>query len=349
MYSIIVSGDKVRKYFNPSTISPKIVKLNDRNQEMRNRQNVLCTEYVTSKHLDKVSKDGNKYRMLQFPVTNWATPIQVYQELSRSDADHVNNMKRFLNFNTCTLFMHDGTTDDACRINGFHLHILLQNDSSDTIKTKICKVANVKTAKIVKHKEVYMHMLTAPRVFMGVNNIEFKNRLLGVYLRDSELPLLKNQLTDIEMAAQVTLNQDDELQSEEESSDSEEGAASAFYGLLGMTHGKRKRKPAPTSPEAPVLSMYYMDPADFRSKARDPPSETASLNDIIRGGSEISRQKPSKSSLNIDTAKTLMTKYNRLTSDELFVAICRGGDEDDIFKTAESTPLCWQSLPLCSG
>jgi len=346
MYSVIISGDKVKKYFNPSTISPKIVKLNERNQEMRNRQNILCTEYVSNKHLDKVSKDGNKYRMLQFTVTNWATPIQTYQEMSKNDAEHVNTLKRFLNKNICALFMHDGTTDDAGRINGFHIHVLTQNDSSNhlyrnnnwrTIRNKVSKIAVVKTAKIVRHKEFYIHMLTGPRVFMGVNNLEFKNRLLGVYLRDSELALFKHQLTDIEMAAQITLNQADELQSENESEESEEGAASAFYGMLGMTKGKRKR-PAET-PDAPILSMYYMDPADYKSRPKDPPSATLSINDIMRGETALQRQKPSRSSINIDAAKNLMTKYNRLTSDELFVAICRGGDATDIFQIEQLRAL----------
>ncbi|KAH3853036.1 hypothetical protein DPMN_095559 [Dreissena polymorpha] len=158
---------------------------------------------------------------------------------------------------------------------------------------------------------------------MGVNNLEFKNCLLGVYLRDSELSLMKNQLPDIEMAAMVTLNQEDELMSEPESTDSEEGAASAFYQMLGMTRGKRKREPSAT-PQPPVLNMYYMDPADFRGGKKTPSASVMSLDDIMKGSNEVVRHKPSKSSINIDTAKSLMTKYNRLTSDNLFVAICRG-------------------------
>ncbi|KAH3773954.1 hypothetical protein DPMN_175325 [Dreissena polymorpha] len=284
--------------------------------------------------------------MLQFAVTNWATPIATYQKLSKTDAEYVNHLKRFLNNNICALLMHDGTTDDACRINGFHLHILVQNDTSNhlcrnnhwrTIRGKISKIYKVKTARIVRHKEFYMHMLSAPRVFMGVNNLEFKNRLLGVYLRDSELALFKHQLTDIEMAAQMTLNQVDELESENESDDSEEGAANAFIGLLGRPQAKRKRRSV--TPEAPVLSMYYMDPADYKSRAREPPSATLSLEDINRGETAPQRQRPSKSSINIDNAKNLMTKYNRLSSDELFVAICRGGDATDIFQIEQLRAL----------
>ncbi|KAH3853035.1 hypothetical protein DPMN_095558 [Dreissena polymorpha] len=99
--------------------------------------------------------------MLQFPVTNWATPMATYQEFNRADAEIVNTLKRFLNFNICALFMHDGTIDDACKINGFHLHVLVQNETDDHlchnnkwrhIKQKLQKVSKIKTAKIVRHK-----------------------------------------------------------------------------------------------------------------------------------------------------------------------------------------------------
>ncbi|KAH3831492.1 hypothetical protein DPMN_104760 [Dreissena polymorpha] len=219
MYSVIISGDQVKQYFNPSTLAPKIVKLTERGQEMRNRSNVLMTEYVTSAHLDKVSKDNNKYRMLQWPVTNWATPIGIYHNLTRADAEKVNTLKRILNYNNCALIMHDGTSDDACRINGFHVHLIVQNDTDQhlckgtrwrTARSKLLKFCTVKTAKIVEHKDFFRHIFTPPRVFMGANNIELKNRLLTVYLREKELQLYKQQLKDIELAAQLTLLQADE-------------------------------------------------------------------------------------------------------------------------------------------
>ncbi|KAH3697583.1 hypothetical protein DPMN_085086 [Dreissena polymorpha] len=349
-YSIILSGEKVRKYYNPSTLCPKIVKLDEKGREVRNRSNILCTEYVTNKHFDKVSKDGNKYRMLQFPVTNWATPMSTYQDFGRADAEQVNVLERFLNFNNTALFMHDGTVDDACRINGFHVHILVQNESDEHLcrnnkwrltRQKLQKVCDVKTAKIVKHKEFFIHMMTPPRVFMGVNNVEFKNRLLAVYIRDSERALYKSRLPDIQMAAEITLNQEDELRDEPEDRE-EEGCASGFYDLLGMTTGKRKRTTSePQKPSAPIRNLYNVDPSEFRNLSTPQASQASSvtINDILRGGTQESRKKPSKSSINIDTAKQLMTKYNRLTSDDLFVAICRSGHEDDIFKIEQLLAL----------
>ncbi|KAH3850159.1 hypothetical protein DPMN_092565 [Dreissena polymorpha] len=128
-------------------------------------------------------------------------------------------------------------------------------------------------------------MMTPPRVFMGVNNIEFKNRLLSVYLRDSELSLYKNKLPDIEMAAQMTLNQEDELMSEKEESGDEEGCASAFYNLLGMQPSKRKRQDSAESHEGPVRNLYNIDPADFRQMPTPQPTgSTLTINDIMRGG-----------------------------------------------------------------
>lgn len=135
MYSVIIYGEYVKEVFNPQTLCPKIVKLNDRKQEIRNRQNILCTEYVTAEHLEEKGKAGNKYRMLQFTVTNWATPIATYQKLTREKAEIINHFKQYINNNVCAVFMHDGNIDDACQIYGLHIHLLTQNEST----SHLCK------------------------------------------------------------------------------------------------------------------------------------------------------------------------------------------------------------------
>ncbi|KAH3859678.1 hypothetical protein DPMN_102498 [Dreissena polymorpha] len=312
------------------------------------------TEYVTGKHLEKVSKDNNKYRMLQWPVTNWATPIGTYQNLTRVDAEKINTLKRILNYNNCALIMHDGESDDACRINGFHIHFLVQNDNDAHLcklsrwriaRAKLQKFCTVKTAKIVEHKDFYRHILTPPRVFMGANNVELKNRLLTVYLREQELQLYKQQLPELQLAAQLTLLQADETMSEVEESE-EEGASSTFYTMLGMQPNKRKRRePEEEEPyltrNDPHQNLYHVDPADFLAQPspRARPTATASLEDIMKGAHAEPKMKPSRSSINIETCRQLMRKYNRSASDELYVAICRKGNDKDIFEIEQLRAL----------
>ncbi|KAH3738862.1 hypothetical protein DPMN_045505 [Dreissena polymorpha] len=364
MYSVIISGEQVKQFFNPSTLAPKILKLSERGAEMRNRSNILMTEYVTKEHLEKVSKDNNKYRMLQWPVTNWATPIGTYHNLSRGDADKVNTLKRVLNYNNCALVMHDGTSDDACRINGFHIHLIIQNENDNhlckgsrwrTARSKLMKFCTVKTAKIVMHKDFFRHIMTPPRLFMGANNVELKNRMQSVFLREQELVLYRNQLRDIELAAQLTLLQADETLSEKESSD-EEGASSAFYGLLGMQPNRKRRQNFTDEDpifvpglmrQEPVKSLYNVDPSDFLAQPTPPrtratPTHTLSLDDITRGVHEPAK-KPSRSSINIETCRHLMKKYNRCASDELYVAICRKGNEQDVFDIEQLRALPYGS------
>ncbi|KAH3831491.1 hypothetical protein DPMN_104759 [Dreissena polymorpha] len=118
-----------------------------------------------------------------------------------------------------------------------------------------------------------------------------------------------------------------------------------------MQPSKRKRHetdedPGPSRREEPARCLYNMDPSDFLAQptpTRTRPTHTLSLEDIMKGANHEPMKKPSRSSINIETCRFLMKKYNRSASDELYVAICRKGNEQDIFDIEQLRALPYGS------
>lgn len=115
---------------------------------------------------------------MQLPMLRFSTP-QVSMPSDKDDKAACNVLKNFLNQHHCAIFWHNGTSDDECKVNGLHLHILMKNQEilSDhicrnnkfrTFRKKAMKAgAIVKTQVSKDNNRLIRHMHCKPRQFAG--------------------------------------------------------------------------------------------------------------------------------------------------------------------------------------
>ncbi|KAL4217968.1 hypothetical protein ACF0H5_022706 [Mactra antiquata] len=263
-----------------------------------------------------------------------------------SEKTPLNAIKQFCNEHPCTIFWHNGTTDDACKVNGFHMHIIVYNkgnlwhDSSWRTCRKKLTNANV-TVRVQKVKSlpaILNHLQQSPRILVGCNNV----KLCAALIR------YKDYKADYDIADQF---QGDEHVSESAADDN--GQSSFLSDMMGWKEQSAVSNDDDNDSDHEIsISDYIMN------LAQKPDSPTTSFEDICRDKKpkdpkekdESKKMLPATKGLQkMDVLRSLISKYDRHTQHELLTSIIKAGDKDDLtnWRTLKCSPqfvLVWNQV-----
>lgn len=119
-------------------------------------------------------------------VVKWTTKMDILNQLDANEKAICNSLKAFLTKNQSAIFYHNANTDQCAQFGGPHLHIVIESEKTANGKNRqLFDITQYKNLKLkVQHAGGYMkcqgvknidavlkHFNTAPRIFMGTNNM----------------------------------------------------------------------------------------------------------------------------------------------------------------------------------
>lgn len=162
LYSVIISD--LQGIISPRTVQPRVYVLKDGNAQW-GQKGTPYSMYANETHYN------NNIR--NYPIYNYATPMDFYNQIKDQDKIPVNLLKKFLTDYHNSAFWHNGHQDPGCQFNGLHLHVKMDPGSKDiysqrTIKNlKTClqqRGINFRAQKVKSMEGMLVYLQTALRI-----------------------------------------------------------------------------------------------------------------------------------------------------------------------------------------
>lgn len=333
-YSVVVTN--CEQSINPSTLSPKLFSYNsDKSLKKAHKGNGYIGNYAEKSDYSGV------YGILPKPVMQFATKQIVYKDLSMEKKGPLNAFKSFINEHPTCVAWHNGTIEDACKINGFHLHAVIVCEQElcrfhpwRTVRQKLENFGIVvRTQRIKNLRAIMAHIAERPRLIMGVNNVylarygkEGIDRKLQMddpeqFVNDDKMPAMKDALETDFMSDLLGWQQTTAVSDNDDDSDGSIKVEDIFFAATPM-------------PDAPVTGQQ--------------PHKSRFVDLVANKATEKTKALPAtKTSEKVGILKDLCGRYETRDQTELLHKIMENSTDDlkqwRILRTAPNFNVIWQT------
>lgn len=322
-YSIVLTN--LTDVFSPMTFQNRVYDLNANGSFKKIRTGQCTGSYATEAMYTSVQ--GIRHR----PTLSWSTPNNIYSNMSVAQRSPLNALKAFLNDHPCMVSWHNGNSDDMCKINGFHMHVVVQKSTLlwhdhawRAVRQKLQNAGIiVRCQKVNNLPGLLSHLQERPRFLVGCNNAE----MCRVLIADTPSAMSDQELRH------VFIEDHDVSDGRAES-----GQVEFFQAMTGWTDrssvGSTLVSPTTTS-EFNISSFLLGGPSE--------PFKTTSpfgkmVADKVDGGEQPCAS--TRTSKKVTVCQDLMSKYHTHDPSGLLAAILDGEDGDDLqtFRVLRTTP-----------
>lgn len=324
-YSIVLTN--IDNIFNPGTFQNRVYELNANGTFKKIRTGQCCGVYATQAMY--ASAQGIKHR----PTLSWSTPNNIYSSMSVVQRSPLNALKGFLNDHPCVVSWHNGKTDDLCRINGFHMHIVVQKGSVlwhdnawRAIRQKLQNAGiTVRCQKVKSLSSVLYHLQEKPRFLAGCNNAG----LCKILITGAQ-----QSITDQEMSS--LFSEDNDMVDGQ----AEMGQVDFFQAMTGWTNTSAVGSTSPGtsgSQEFNISNFLMGGPSEIAPKFQT----NSPFGQIVSDKESNEAVCPStRTSKKVVVCQGLIAKYGTHDPTGLLDAIMEGEDSDDLetFRVLKCTP-----------
>ena len=297
------------------------------------------TGYVGN-HITVADLKAEPYGLLPKPVMVFCTKQEIYKTLSMEQKAPLNAFKSYINEHPTCIAWHNGKVDDACKINGFHLHavIMCENELCKdngwrTLRSKLEQYGMViRTKKVRNLRGLLAHFNEKPRLIGGCNNIFLaKFAKEGI---DRHMKLEESLLEDEKMPP--LLKEADEVNE-------------FLSHMLGWEDTVNVSPPRNKDPSYMTINDIFFSDTPIESPRHVPqPPRRSTFNDIVEDKPAPSKSLPAtKTSEKVGVLKELCKRYNCFDQGQLLTTLMAESDEDvkqwRILRTSPNFNVIWST------
>lgn len=322
-YSIVLTN--LDQVFSPMTFQNRVYDLNANGSFKKIRTGQCTGSYATEAMYTSVQ--GIRHR----PTLSWSTPNAIYSNMSVAQRSPLNALKAFLNDHPCMVSWHNGKTDDLCKVNGFHMHVVVQTTTIlwhdhawRAVRQKLQNAGIiVRCQKVRNLPGLLSHLQEKPRFLVGCNNAE----MCRVLIADAPSSLTNQEVINLFVEDNDVCD-----------GRAETGQVEFFQAMTGWTDRSAVgQSSVPSSNTAEFnISTFLLGGPSESFKTSSPFGHIVA--DKVDGDEPPCAS--TRTSKKVTVCQCLMSKYGTHDPSALLAAILDGEDGDDLqtFRVLRTTP-----------
>ena len=282
-------------------------------------------------------------------VTNWKSNSSDLQTLNSSERNAINSIKRWINYQDCAVWFHDGNSDLCSQFGGPHLHVVIKSTPRldgtfpvlqhhrdyKTLGRSITSCAGldqyhnsyIKSQRVRKLPNLVKYLGTSPRIYLGTRSVS-----LGQLRREI--------LSDREHAndAVTDLGCDEDELDAGGACDKGEPCYDDDFGQVNRESTKRGRDTDDFSNAGDEVCIESSQPTKRANNANNTPSDFT--NDAVALSKDTNVDRLS------NLLERIMTYLNAYDYESIITAV---GRLDKSSQTHKNITTCWQKLVTRPG